>query len=284
VNDTPIVTRADSLEELALRINTEFAVAEAGQRQAIVAYRSIGQSLIEAKAKCGGHGKWLPWLKANVPFSERHARRYIALAKSDVTSDLEDAWRTILGNDEPEDETQPVVESEPTPDSDESEPDEDEADADDTPTDTVANSDTPTDLEPRTSDWCDQSIEQFRDAIAHLQKARGLFDEILRTPGGYFLHDVKIGDDNPLFTLQMADCTGRAGRIQKKLWLCHGLEVLLSAANRVRPVRVCAACQGKGCGACLDSGFVPADKQLLETYSQESLNFGKPVVPWEESK
>jgi len=74
-------------------------------QRAITAYRQIGCDLIEAKALCR-HGEWLSWLKANVPFSERQARNYMRLAKTAVTADLGDAWRTILGNDEPEDESE----------------------------------------------------------------------------------------------------------------------------------------------------------------------------------
>jgi len=105
--DPPAAVRsAASLDELAARIKADFAVAEQGQRQAIAAYRTIGQSLLAAKSQCR-HGEWLPWLTANVPFTERHARRYMTLAKSDVTSDLESVWRSILGNDAPEPEPEP---------------------------------------------------------------------------------------------------------------------------------------------------------------------------------
>lgn len=38
----------------------------------------IGKLLVEQKAECN-HGEWLPWLKANVKFSERTARNYMRL-------------------------------------------------------------------------------------------------------------------------------------------------------------------------------------------------------------
>lgn len=106
LTDPPAIVRpaADALDELAARINTTHAVAEEATRKGLERYREVGLMLTEAKKKCG-HGKWLPWLKANVKFTERHARRYIELSKSDVTSDLEGQWRAILGNaasDEPE--------------------------------------------------------------------------------------------------------------------------------------------------------------------------------------
>ena len=101
--ESAVVQRAESLDQLAARIKAEFAVAEQGQRQAVTAYRKIGQALLIAKSACK-HGDWLPWLKKNCPFSERHARNYMQLAKSAVTADLESVWRTILGNPVPDEE------------------------------------------------------------------------------------------------------------------------------------------------------------------------------------
>lgn len=99
VNDTlaAIVRPAVNLDTIAARIKDEFRAAEGAQQEALQGYRTVGRLLIEAKAGLK-HGEWLPWLKANVPFSERHARRYMDLAKSDVTSDLAEQWATIQGN------------------------------------------------------------------------------------------------------------------------------------------------------------------------------------------
>jgi hypothetical protein len=53
----------------------------------------IGE-LLEGQKKIEGHGKWLPWLKANVKFGERQAQRYIncfgnrKLANTTPKSDL----------------------------------------------------------------------------------------------------------------------------------------------------------------------------------------------------
>lgn len=99
----PIVQRVDVLESIATRIHAEFAVAETNQRQALTAYRTTGQELIRAKEICG-HGKWREWFdKQRFRFGYMQATRYMRLAKSNVTLDLEQ-WRIISGNDEPGDE------------------------------------------------------------------------------------------------------------------------------------------------------------------------------------
>jgi len=57
------------------------------------------------------HGRWLPWLKANVEFHERTARRYIRVfenreqLKTDSVSDLTDAYR-LLADKVPREEKQ----------------------------------------------------------------------------------------------------------------------------------------------------------------------------------
>jgi hypothetical protein len=43
-------------------------------------YRRVGDLLLKAKERCG-HGKFLPWLKANFPFSRQHAANYMRLAE-----------------------------------------------------------------------------------------------------------------------------------------------------------------------------------------------------------
>lgn len=107
-----IVVSAASLEALATEINAAFNLAESQTRSGLAHYRKVGEMLITAKEKCG-HGKWLAWLKANAPFSATQAKRYIQLAKSPVTGDLESQWRVIQGNapfesDEPEAEPKPA--------------------------------------------------------------------------------------------------------------------------------------------------------------------------------
>ena len=41
-----------------------------------------GEFLKSAKDQYGGHGKWLPWVKANLSFGERHARNYMYMAEN----------------------------------------------------------------------------------------------------------------------------------------------------------------------------------------------------------
>ena len=60
----------------------------------------IGGLLIEIKASLG-HGLWLPWIKANVPFTTRTAGNYMRLyeerdwLKLETVSDLTDCYRLL---------------------------------------------------------------------------------------------------------------------------------------------------------------------------------------------
>jgi hypothetical protein len=74
-----IVRSVDALAELAGRINAEHQQSETALRAGLEHAKKAGELLLEAKEQCG-HGKWLPWLKANVKFSERTARRYMTIA------------------------------------------------------------------------------------------------------------------------------------------------------------------------------------------------------------
>jgi hypothetical protein len=78
--DPPGIVRSiDALAELAGRINAEHQAAETALRAGLQHAKTAGDLLIEAKKHCR-HGEWLPWLKANVRFSERTARRYVTIA------------------------------------------------------------------------------------------------------------------------------------------------------------------------------------------------------------
>jgi ParB-like chromosome segregation protein Spo0J len=68
-----------TLVDLAARINEEHQLAETAFREGLTHAKAAGELLLQAKAKCQ-HGEWLPWLKANVSFSERTARNYIRVA------------------------------------------------------------------------------------------------------------------------------------------------------------------------------------------------------------
>jgi hypothetical protein len=69
-----------NLAQMAKRINAEHAAAVTAVRSGLEHARRAGQLLAEAKAACG-HGKWLPWLEANVELSERTVQGYMQLAK-----------------------------------------------------------------------------------------------------------------------------------------------------------------------------------------------------------
>lgn len=68
------------LPVLAAEITIAHEGARAAAKASLASALAAGAKLIEAKALIG-HGEWLPWLKANVPFSERTASRYMRLAR-----------------------------------------------------------------------------------------------------------------------------------------------------------------------------------------------------------
>jgi len=76
---------SNRLPILATEIQAAHADVERGARA--VAERAIaaGHGLIEAK-KLVGHGGWSAWLTQHTGFSERHARRYMAIARSGLKS------------------------------------------------------------------------------------------------------------------------------------------------------------------------------------------------------
>lgn len=90
-----IVRSVEALAELAGRINAEHHHVETALRAGLEHAKRAGDLLIDAKKQCK-HGQWLPWLKANVRFTDRTARRYMELAsrwdelgaKTDTVSDL----------------------------------------------------------------------------------------------------------------------------------------------------------------------------------------------------
>jgi hypothetical protein len=68
------------LEQLAERINAAGEQAASALQAGLQHARGAGDLLLQAKARLP-HGRWLPWLKANVRFSERTAQAYMRLAK-----------------------------------------------------------------------------------------------------------------------------------------------------------------------------------------------------------
>jgi hypothetical protein len=83
------------LHEPESRSNAEHQQVETALRAGLEHARVADELLLQAKAQCG-HGRWLEWLKANVAFTDRTARRYMTIAsrweeltgKSDTVSDL----------------------------------------------------------------------------------------------------------------------------------------------------------------------------------------------------
>ena len=81
--------------DLAARINDEHQRAYGMAKEALEHARRCGELLVEAK-QAVGHGGWATWLAQNISFTDRTARRYMALAqnwsviegKSDTVSDL----------------------------------------------------------------------------------------------------------------------------------------------------------------------------------------------------
>jgi hypothetical protein len=67
------------LSDLAERINAEHQQAETALREGLSHARAAGELLLQAKQQCR-HGQWLPWLAANVRFSERTAQSYMRVA------------------------------------------------------------------------------------------------------------------------------------------------------------------------------------------------------------
>jgi hypothetical protein len=81
-----IVTAAKSatrcgFEDLAAQINEAHKLAREHAESAIEHAFRAGELLIESKSKLA-HGKWLPWMRENVKFSERTAQSYMRLASS----------------------------------------------------------------------------------------------------------------------------------------------------------------------------------------------------------
>jgi Protein of unknown function (DUF3102) len=70
---------AVSLASLADAANIEHRAFEATASAAVAHAVAAGEALAKAKAQLP-HGDWLPWLRANVDFSERTARRYMTIA------------------------------------------------------------------------------------------------------------------------------------------------------------------------------------------------------------
>jgi site-specific DNA-methyltransferase (cytosine-N4-specific) len=103
------VRPAEDLAALAARINAEHEAGEGAARVGLGHFRTAGEALLKAKAQCG-HGKWLPWLKQNVRFTQQTASNYMRVAKEWdkllTVGNLRDALR-LLTEDADDDEPPP---------------------------------------------------------------------------------------------------------------------------------------------------------------------------------
>ena len=63
------------------QLNTFKLKIEELQERYEQSYLEIGRLLIQARDVYKGHGDWIKWLKANAPFSVRHAQRLIRVAE-----------------------------------------------------------------------------------------------------------------------------------------------------------------------------------------------------------
>lgn len=105
INPPAAVRQVEDLDVLAQQINER---EEQGVRSLLEHARAQGDDLIRAKKGCGGHGKWLPWLQANVRFDRRTATRYMQIAgKWDTVSHLGSMREalSLLSQDTPPEDT-----------------------------------------------------------------------------------------------------------------------------------------------------------------------------------
>jgi hypothetical protein len=103
------LARSNSLVVLVGQINAAHEAAAAALKSSVIHAMQAGDMLLEAKEQVG-HGEWLPWLKANFPFSDRTARLYMQLARKRVNVEAKMATVADLSLREAVDE---ITEREP---------------------------------------------------------------------------------------------------------------------------------------------------------------------------
>jgi hypothetical protein len=98
---------AIALPDVAVRVNALHAEIGGALRLSLQKAIEIGGLLTEAKRQAG-HGAFGEWLSDNVAFTDRTARRYMALfenrerlLKSDTVSDLRSAYRLLSAPEKP---------------------------------------------------------------------------------------------------------------------------------------------------------------------------------------
>jgi hypothetical protein len=80
ISPPPGVRPAEDLAALAARINAAYEAGERTSCQGLDNARAVGETLLAAKARCG-HGKWLRWVRDNLPFSADTAANYMRVAR-----------------------------------------------------------------------------------------------------------------------------------------------------------------------------------------------------------
>lgn len=76
-------TNSDAvLGDFAKRINEHVEAKRACEAKTVMHAVRVGQLLIEAKA-IAPHGKFMPWVKANIAVSQREAQRYMMIASDE---------------------------------------------------------------------------------------------------------------------------------------------------------------------------------------------------------
>jgi len=102
------------LKAMARQIEAAHKAGEASETSALAEFRKAGELLVTAKEKLG-HGMFGAWCKANLSVSDRQARRYMELAKTDVsTSEMADEWQRIQGNAKDDEEGPEMPPEQPT--------------------------------------------------------------------------------------------------------------------------------------------------------------------------
>ncbi len=96
--NTELISFKPALDEIAILHGEITAAARTSLEKAM----RVGELLAGIKAGLS-HGKWLPWVAANLPFTDRTARNYLRVfekrdkIKSESVSDLTTAYR-LLGD------------------------------------------------------------------------------------------------------------------------------------------------------------------------------------------
>lgn len=271
MNDTQpaAVVSICSLEALAVQMNAEFHAGQDTERASLTHYRKVGEILLAAKQQCK-HGKWLPWLKANAPFSRMNANRYMRLAKCSTVLHLEEQWAIITGRAEPE-------------------PDEPE------PTGMFATPATATAPDRVTESG---SVAKMKAAIADARaKAKAVvrlaaeLDAALRvylaSAGGDLLLLMKARDKRNIVQQATVTTRVRGAKRSSRLFCCVASPAeLADALKRALPVDVCAGCLGRraGCTACKQFGFIPVDEELARSRDVKVFEFTEPPLgcdPWD---